>query len=128
NKHWREERWAQLADALRERLCLCPVFMGARADLPMLERIRAAMHFPAVVAAGQTSLRQAAALMEGARAAVSVDTALMHIGIAVGTPVVALCGASYWPDFPDDEGLRMLGQALSCSPSLRYSACHLVGC
>lgn len=128
NKHWLEERWAQLADGLQRRLGLRPVFMGARGDLPLLTRIRAAMSTAPVIAAGETSLRSAAALLERARAAVSVDTALMHIGVAVGTPVVALCGASNWRGFQDYDRFHMIRKSLPCSPCLRHPTCAHYDC
>jgi len=128
NKHWREERWAELADALDRRLGLRPVFMGARGDLPLLSRIQEKMSAVPVVAAGQSSLRGAAALLEQARAVVSVDTALMHIGVAVGTPVIGLCGPSYWPGFQDYEQFRMIRKPLPCSPCLRHPTCAHFDC
>jgi heptosyltransferase-1 len=128
NKHWREERWAQLADTLRQRLDFIPIFMGGPADLPMLNRIQSAMRGTAVIAAGETSLRGAAALLEGAHAVVSVDTALMHLGVAVGTPVIGLCGPSYWPGFQDYEGFHMIRKPLPCSPCLRHPTCAHFDC
>jgi heptosyltransferase-1 len=128
NKHWIEERWARLADGLQQRLGLRAVFMGARGDLPLLARIQGAMRTDPVVAAGQTSLRGAAALLERAQAAVSVDTALMHIGVAVGTPVVALCGASNWRGFQDYEPYRLIRKSLPCSPCLRHPTCAHFDC
>lgn len=128
NKHWIEERWAGLADRIQDRLRMTPIFMGARADLPMLDRIRSAMQNVPVIAAGETSLRGAAALLEGARAAVSVDTALMHLGVAVGTPVIGLCGPSYWPGFQDYEGYQMIRKPVPCSPCLRHPTCAHFDC
>ena len=128
NKHWREEGWAHLADVLQRRLGLRAVFMGARGDLPLLARIQAAMSTQPIIAAGQTSLRGAAALLERAGAVVSVDTAMMHIGVAVGTPVVALCGPSFWPGFQDYERLRMIRKPLPCSPCLRHPTCAHFDC
>lgn len=128
NKHWIEERWAQLADAIQDRLQMTPVFMGARADLPMLGRIRSAMRTVPVIAAGETSLRGAAALLEGAGAVVSVDTALMHLGVAVGTPVIGLCGPSCWPGFQDYEGYQMIRKQVPCSPCLRHPTCAHFDC
>jgi heptosyltransferase-1 len=102
--------------------------MGAGGDLPLLKRIRAAMRTDPVVAAGETSLRGAAALLERAQAVVSVDTALMHIGVAVGTPVIGLCGASYWPGFQDYERFRMIRKSLPCSPCRRHPTCAHFDC
>jgi heptosyltransferase-1 len=59
---------------------------------------------------------------------VSVDTALMHIGVAVGTPVIGLCGPSYWPGFQDYERFRMIRKALPCSPCLRHPTCAHFDC
>jgi heptosyltransferase-1 len=161
NKHWSESGWARVAAGLGER-GITPVFLGARGDLPLIERIldarrsednvlgarcsvlgsdtdpacpvlsepstehRAPSTVPAVVLAGKTSLKQAAALLEGARAAVAVDTGLMHIGVAVGARVVALCGPSYWPGFQDyaSERVRLLRKPFDCSPCLRHPTCH----
>jgi lipopolysaccharide heptosyltransferase I len=128
NKHWREERWAQLGDALQRRLGLQPLLMGARGDLPLLGRIQSSMDTTPIVAAGQTSLRGAAALLQRARAVVSVDTALMHLGVAVGAPVVGLCGPSYWPGFQDYERFRMIRKPLPCSPCLRHPTCAHFDC
>lgn len=128
NKHWREEGWAKLADGLQRRLGLRAVFMGARGDLPLLARIQAGMSTEPLIAAGETSLRGAAALLERARAVVSVDTALMHIGVAVGAPMIALCGASYWPGFQDYERFRLIRKPLPCSPCLRHPTCAHFDC
>jgi heptosyltransferase-1 len=128
NKHWIEERWAQLADSLRERMDMVPVFMGARPDLPMLERVRSTMTGEPVIAAGKTSLRGAAALLEGAQAVVSVDTALLHLGVAVGAPVIGICGPSYWPGFQDYESFTMIRKPVPCSPCLRHPTCRHFDC
>jgi heptosyltransferase I len=128
NKHWIEERWARLADTVRERFDLVPVFMGAPADLPMLNRIQAAMRWAPVIAAGKTSLTGAAALLERAWAVVSVDTALMHLGVAVGTPVIGLCGPSYWPGFQDYEGYQLIRKRVHCTPCLRHPTCGHFDC
>lgn len=158
NKHWSEPSWAGVTAGLAAR-GITPVFLGARGDLPLIERILAArvgapagelvqvLDLPspggtqrsagvaggsrsapdtAIVLAGQTSLKQAGALLEGARAAVAVDTGLMHIGVAVGARLVVLCGPSYWPGFQDyaSDRVRLLRKPFDCSPCLRHPTCH----
>lgn len=131
HKHWREAGWAALADRLARELDLHPVFMGAGGDRPMIDRIRSRMTAPALVAAGQTTLKQAAALLERADLVVAVDTALMHIGVAVGTLVIGVCGPSYWPGFEDYESFgdgragrfRLVRKPYPCSPCLRHPTC-----
>jgi heptosyltransferase-1 len=122
HKHWREEGWAVVADGL-VRDGAIPVFMGAAGDRPLLERIRAQMRAPAYLAAGETSLKEAAALLSLGRLSISVDTGLMHVAVAVGTPVVALCGPSYWPGFQDYERFHMIRKPFPCSPCLRHPIC-----
>jgi len=94
----------------------------------MLERIQSAMTGEPVVAAGKTTLRGAAALLEGAQAVVSVDTALMHLGVAVGAPIIGLCGPSYWPGFHDYESFTMIRKPVPCSPCLRHPTCKHFDC
>lgn len=128
HKHWREAGWAALADRLSRECDLYPVFMGAAGDRPMIERIRSQMVAPSLVAAGETTLKQAAALLERSRLAIAVDTALMHIGVSVGTPVIGLCGPSYWPGFQDYENFRMVRKPYPCSPCLRHPTCRNDDC
>jgi heptosyltransferase-1 len=123
-KHWFEERWAELAALLRGRFGVTPVLLGGPQDVPMMERIRSAASGGCVVAAGKTSLKTAAALLEGAALTVAVDTALMHASVAVGTPTVALCGASHWPGFQDYAGFRLLREEMACSPCTHNPTCE----
>lgn len=125
-KHWFEERWAELAVAVRRQFGLTPVLMGAPPDLPMVERIVAAAGPEAEcrIAAGKTGLKSAAAVLQGAKLTIAVDTALMHASVAVGTPTVALCGASWWPGFADYERFALLREPMDCSPCLHRPTCE----
>lgn len=130
HKHWREERWARVGDALA-RDGATPIFLGGGKDRPMLERISSSMRYPAYVAAGETTLKEAAALLARAGLAIAVDTSLMHIAVAVGTPTVALCGPSYWPgfqDYEDDGRFSLLRKPYPCSPCLRHPTCRNDDC
>lgn len=122
-KHWFEERWSALAGLLRERLGLVPVLLGGKADREMTERIREAAEAPVVNLAGATSLKASAAVLAGARLAVTVDTFLMHASVAMETPTVALCGASWWPGFQDYPKFTLLREEMACSPCLRRPTC-----
>jgi heptosyltransferase I len=122
-KHWFEERWGALAARTRDALGLAPVVMGGPEDLPMAERIRAAAGGNCAAVAGKTSLKTAAAVLEGARLTVTVDTALMHASVAAGTPTVGLCGASWWPGFQDYERFALVREPLPCSPCLHRPTC-----
>jgi ADP-heptose:LPS heptosyltransferase len=45
-----------------------------------------------IVAAGKTSIKQAAAILEKSDVLVCDDSGLMHMSVAVGTPVIAIFG------------------------------------
>lgn len=122
-KHWFEPEWAALADRMRESLGLTPVILGGPADVPMAARIAEAARGGAAIAAGKTSLKTAAALLEGARLTVAVDTGLMHASVAVGTPTVGVCGASWWKGFADYERFALVREEMACSPCLHRPTC-----
>ncbi len=68
--------------------------------------------------ADRTSLRETCALLAGCRALVSGDSGPMHLGTAVGTPVLALFGPTTreWGFFPSGPRDRVLETAQSCRP------------
>ncbi len=73
--------------------------------------------------AGTTGLSTAAALLAHAALFVTNDSGLMHLGAAVGTPIVALFGPEsplrYRPLLSDDR-LRILQGDVPCGPCLTY--------
>ena len=123
-KHWLEEHWSELADLLRAQMGLSPVVLGSPADVPLAERIAEATTGGCAVVAGRTSLKSAAAVLEGAALTVAVDTALMHASVAVGTPTVGVCGASWWHGFQDYENFALVREAMDCSPCLHHPSCE----
>lgn len=121
-KHWLEDRWAELAGML-QHAGMAPVLLGGPAEVPMAERIIASAPGRCVSLAGKTSLKTAAAVLQGGRLTVAVDTGLMHASVAVGTPTVGVCGASWWRGFQDYERFALVREELSCSPCLHRPSC-----
>jgi heptosyltransferase-2 len=66
---------------------------------------------------GQTSLKEAAAIMSGARAVISNDSGLMHLAAYIGTPVVGLFGSTspIWTR-PLGKNSMVLSVPEPCSP------------
>jgi heptosyltransferase-1 len=123
-KHWFAESWAVLATAVARRFAVAPVVLGGPTDTDLADQIAGESGVPVVNLAGRTSLRGAAAVLQGARFAVAVDTALMHIAVAVGTPTVGLCGASWWYGFQDYAPFELVREPLPCSPCLHHPTCE----
>ncbi len=64
--------------------------------------------------------------LEGAAVMVAGDTGLLHLGAAVGLPVVGLFGPTHHDDgyvsYADGVRQRMLGVSLDCRPCSRHGA------
>jgi heptosyltransferase I len=92
-REWIPERWAELGDALYEDFGLQPVLAGGRSprELETEHRILArARHRP--VSTLGASLRQLVALLDGSALAVSINTAPLHMAVALDRPVISLLG------------------------------------
>jgi len=86
------------------------------------------MAAPSASAAGETSLRELAALYTKASVLLTTDSGPMHLAAAVGTPVVALFG----PTSPERHrplwrGHVVIRKDMDCSPCFR-KACETVEC
>ncbi|MBM4168270.1 MAG: lipopolysaccharide heptosyltransferase II [Ignavibacteria bacterium] len=118
-KRWLKERFAQLADMLgREGYRV--VLIGGSEDVALCEEIeRAASDSHARNLAGKLTVLQSAEVIRRCAVLVTNDSAPMHLGVAVGTPVVAIFGATvpafgFAPRGPGDVVVETRG--LRCRP------------
>lgn len=133
HKEWPAQNWQEVVDALVAR-GLKIFLTGGPGD-----GVRAASlvahcqkNREVEVAAGTMSLEETAALLKGAAVVVSVNTGVMHLAAALGTPLVSLNGPTSvirW------GGLTERGVALQsprgCSPCLNLGfeyACETNAC
>lgn len=123
-KRWPAEKWAELLASLT-RAGRATVLLGGPDDAELCGQIlhQAGLdQLPdarCLNLAGQTSLRESAAVLEGCAALVSNDSAPMHLGVAAGIPVVAVyCSTvpafGFAPRGPRDVVLEVAG--LECRP------------
>ena len=86
-------------------------------------RIQAQTSATPVSLVGQTSLRQAAAMIERASLVLGVDTGLTHIGIAFDRPTIGIYGSNvpYTETFTDRT--RILIHWLDCVPCKGNPTC-----
>lgn len=128
NKHWVEESWPVVADALAERYGARVVIMGSKADTALATRISdRAVHKP-VLSVGKTTLKQAGAVMERCVAVIGVDTGLLHMAVALDKPAVGLFGASAWHCFTKKPNFTWVAKQFPCSPCYRHPTCENVDC
>ena len=127
-KLWPAENFSVLVDRLAEEHECFFVFTGAGSDRKEVARILSNMRRPQGDLTGQTDLRELAALYEMSRCVITTDTGPMHLAAAVGTPVVALFGATApWRTGPFGEGHEIVRSDLPCSPCFKKK-CDTVGC
>lgn len=128
HKHWTDEGWAQLADALALRHGALPVFLGSKADIGLIDRISALMSTDAMSTIGKTTLKQAAAIIEQSDLVISVDTGLLHIANAMNRPIVGIFGPTTWSYLGKKDSLRIVAKELSCMPCFRRPSCESFDC
>ena len=92
-KEWLPERWAELSDALHERYGLAPVLAGGRSarELQTEREInRLARHRPHSTLG--IPLRHLVGLIDASELVISLDTAPLHMSVALDRPVISLMG------------------------------------
>lgn len=132
-KGWEPARWVELGRRLANA-GMQVVLAGGPDDEEIIRLIRETGDFPVTEAFGKTKgLGQLAALIEQADAVVAVDSAPMHVGVAVATPTIAIFGptdpAKLLP--PGTVHLAVHVDGLSCRPCLwdhRATSCDALTC
>ncbi len=115
-KQWYPERFAAVADALRES-GLKVVFTGSKDDRPSVDEIFDRLQGPAARLDGKLDLKALSAVFQRATVVLSTDTGPMHIAAAVDTPVVAVFGPTA-PNRtgPYGSGHKVVRAGVECSP------------
>ena len=91
NKRWPPERFGALAAALRDRFALRSVVLWGPGEQALAQQVASASD-GAADPGPATSIADLFAIARPARILISGDTGPLHIGAAVGTPLVALFG------------------------------------
>lgn len=116
-KRWPADRFAELAGRLaRERQARLLLF-GNAAERALTDEIAARAGVRLINTAGETNLRQLAALMARCAWVVSNDTGGMHVADAVGARVLALIGPTRHENTrPFGANHVIVRESVDCSP------------
>lgn len=93
-KRWPLENWVQVASSLVQS-GQSVVFVGDKTDAESVAQITPTLASGFVNLAGKTTLRELASVLAACDLLVSGDSGPMHLAVAVGTPVVAIFGATH---------------------------------
>lgn len=118
-KEWPAERFAALIDRLADRDGAECVLMGAPGERARCEEVARASRSGAVVAAGETSVGEALALLSLCDGFAGNDSGSMHVAGALGLPTIGLFGSTR-PErtAPLGPRTRVLYHQIECSPCL----------
>lgn len=93
-REWPEDHFVQLGDRLTRTRDARIIIPGTARERERAQALAERMSTPAIVFAGRTSVREAAALLRRADLVIGADSGLTHLAWAVGTPVVCILGPS----------------------------------
>ena len=125
-KQWPPERFAALAARLTKELGFTVVLPGSASDVLRAESIARDSGVDPVVLAGQTDLKELAALFKRAHRVVSADSGPLHLANAVGANVVALFGPTR-PEITGPQGqgrIKVLMHEVGCN----LAPCYYLEC
>ena len=91
DRDWQPDRWTTVIDALHQRYGLRTVIVGGRSERELTTRdaIVAAAGAEPVDALG-SGFRKLVGILDGAELVLALDSAPLHLAVAVGTPVISL--------------------------------------
>lgn len=134
-REWKSQNWLQLARAVSEKYHFKLLFSGGAADKEDIDKLVGKIRDCGIEAeniAGKYSLSAMASVLQNAQLLVSVNTGTMHLGAAVGVPLVAIHGANpikRWGPLSDNS--ISLASKRKCWPcvSLGYETdCQKANC
>lgn len=122
SRMWFADRFIELGKRLISAYPLLKIIItGSPAEKQYCDEIARGIRDRVVVSAGSLPLRQVSALVKQFKVLLTGDTGIMHIAIAVGTPVIALYAvADYQRTGPyyDLEKHRIIQKWKTCDPCL----------
>jgi heptosyltransferase-2 len=126
SKRWHPEKFAEVAIKVINDLDGSVMILGGPAETAISDEIckviRGSVSGPSYLervlpVAGKTDLRQLAALISECDVLLTNDSGPMHIGYAVGTPLVAVFGStSAAHTGPVGDGNRVIKKDVECAP------------
>jgi lipopolysaccharide heptosyltransferase II len=120
-KQWPIERYRALIERLAlDRPDAQVVLFGSPGEAGMIADLVRGLESKVAVAAGKTSIKEVAALIESCDMLICNDSGLMHVAVAVKTPVVAIYGPTdIRRTSPLGARHTVIRRDLPCSPCFR---------
>jgi len=91
-KRWSATKFAKLADKLIEKFCATIILLGDKTELELCVEVSEAMSQRSIMACGETTISQFAALARECSLTIVNDGGPLHIAVAVGARTVSIFG------------------------------------
>ncbi len=91
-KRWPVEKFSDLVSQLQIKFGAHIILFGGKEEIKITENIAYHIPVPPIIATGKTNIRETAALIQCCHRFISNDSGLMHLAVAVGTPVIGIFG------------------------------------
>jgi len=119
-KCWLPPRFKELTHRLLDHSPpLKILFFGDQAGVPLVEEICSGFSDRVINLAGQTTLRELMALIQGCHLFLTNDSGPMHVSSALGVPLIALFGSTSDVTTGPYKGGHVIHKHLPCSPCHR---------
>ncbi|NPV05194.1 MAG: glycosyltransferase family 9 protein [Syntrophaceae bacterium] len=116
-KEWEYEKWAEVIRWVGKERGYVPVLVGSREERHDAAGIALEAGGGVINLAGETSLKELAALLSLSAFHAGVDSAAPHIAAAVGTPTITIYGPTDWRDWAPEGGRhRVIRPDRDCVP------------
>lgn len=132
-KRWSPEKYAKLADKLIEKFSVPIILMGDKSELDLCKEVSAAMVHQPVMACGETSISQFAALARKCSLMIVNDGGPLHIAVAAGVQTISIFGPvneQVYGPYPQGNHI-VIKKNLVCQPCyrrFRMANCEHVSC
>jgi lipopolysaccharide heptosyltransferase I len=127
SKLWPEEKWAELADCLIEKLRTKIIFLWGPGEKEVVDRIVAKMKNKPIISC-KTNLKELTCLISECKLFVGGETGPLHIACALNIPSVALIGPTdSIRNGPYGEGHMVIEKDLPCRGCWRHE-CKRLDC
>ncbi|MGH2519842.1 MAG: glycosyltransferase family 9 protein, partial [Chloroflexota bacterium] len=117
-RRWDPAGFAAAANEIARRTCARVVLLGTSVDRQATDATLAQLSVPALDLVDRLSAKLTAAVLERCALLLSNDSGVVHLGAAVGTPVVAVFGPTNdlaWGPYPPEKH-AVVRVTLPCSP------------
>jgi heptosyltransferase-2 len=127
-KQWPGERFRELMERLiSERPNIQILLFGTATEAAIANGLIQGLEKNVTTTAGKTTVKQVAALIERCDSLICNDSGLMHVAVAVGTPVVAIYGPTdIRRTAPLGERHTVVRHELPCSPCFRLEGEEMI--